>query len=258
LSRPSIAAESRGDLQRFSGHDRLIMRRSRARAFLVLSRISNLPTVWSNTLAGSVAADPGAGGALALVSALAIAVSLMYTGGMFLNDAFDARIDAAERPDRPIPSGDVSRAEAFTFGALLLSVGLVLLAVVAGRRPFMWGAVLAAAIVAYDYRHKGFRFGPLVMGACRGLVYCVAGSVAVPLSAAVIVPAVLLAAYTASLTLVAKQVGSRAGVVVPLMIAGISLVDAAVILWSGGGALALVGIACFALTLALQEIVPGT
>lgn len=234
-------------------------RRSRARAFLLLSRVSNLPTVWSNVLAGWVAANGQVGDAGPLVVALSIAVSLMYTGGMFLNDAFDAAHDAEHRPDRPVPAGDVSRPEALTFGVLLLAVGALLVAVVAGRRPFTWAAVLAAAIVFYDYHHKGFRLGPVVMGACRGLVYCIAGSMVAPLSAAVVVPALVLTAYTASLTLVAKQVGPRAVTVVPLMIAGISLVDAVVILGAGGGLpLALVAVACVALTLALQKVVPGT
>jgi 4-hydroxybenzoate polyprenyltransferase len=237
---------------------RAVSRSSRARAFLLLSRVSNLPTVWSNVLAGWIAATSRGGEATALVVAIAIAISLMYTGGMFLNDAFDAPFDAAARPDRPVPSGVVSRAEVFTFGVLLLAVGVLLVAVVAGARPFAWAMALAAAIVGYDYHHKGFGLGPIVMGVCRGLVYCVAGSVAAPLSLAVIVPAILLTAYTASLTLVAKQVGPRAGVVVPLMIAGISLVDAAVILWSGGGPFAIVAVVCFALTLAFQRIVPGT
>jgi 4-hydroxybenzoate polyprenyltransferase len=220
--------------------------------------VSNLPTVWSNVVAGWIAANGQAGYAAPVVSAIAIAVSFMYTGGMFLNDAFDARFDAEHRPDRPVPSGDVTRQEVFAFGVLLLAVGALLLAIVAGRRPFVWGLVLAAAIVYYDYHHKNFRLGPVVMGVCRGLVYCVAGSMTAPLSVAVVVPAILLTAYTASLTRVAKRVGPRAGTVVPLMIAGISLVDAAVILWSGGGPLAIVGVVCFALTLALQRVVPGT
>lgn len=237
---------------------RAVSRRARARAFLLLSRVSNLPTVWSNVLAGWIAATGRGHEAMALVVAIAIAISLMYTGGMFLNDAFDAPFDAAARPDRPVPSGVVSRAEAFTFGVLLLAVGALLVAVVAGARPFAWALALAAAIVVYDYHHKGFGLGPIVMGVCRGLVYCVAGSVSAPLSLAVIVPAIVLTAYTASLTVVAKQAGPRAGVVVPLMIAGISLVDAVVILWSGGGPFAIVAAICFALTLAFQRIVPGT
>ena len=32
----------------------------------------------------------------------------LYLGGMVLNDVFDARLDAVERPERPIPSGRVS------------------------------------------------------------------------------------------------------------------------------------------------------
>ena len=96
------------------------------------------------------------------------------------------------------------------------------------------------------------------MGVCRGLVYCVAASAAAGVSPRVYAAALLLTVYTSSLTLVAKQIGRRAATVVPLMIAGISLVDAAVILWSGGGSVALVGPLCFVLTLALQRVVPGT
>ena len=33
----------------------------------------------------------------------------LYAAGMVLNDAFDAELDARERPERPIPSGRISR-----------------------------------------------------------------------------------------------------------------------------------------------------
>ena len=42
------------------------------------------------------------------------------------------------------------------------------------------------------------------------------------------------------------------------MIAGLSLIDGVVIAWNGGGLVALAGPLCFALTLALQRVVPGT
>ena len=59
---------------------------------LRLGRVSNLPTVWTNALAGAVLAGAsGFGGELVL---LAAAFTLFYTGGMFLNDAFDAPWDA--------------------------------------------------------------------------------------------------------------------------------------------------------------------
>lgn len=232
--------------------------RSRPRAYLLLSRVSNLPTVWSNVVAGWTAAHGTVDGqAAGRLIAIAAAVSLMYTGGMFLNDAFDAGFDRTHRPDRPVPSGNVSRGETFAVGGLLLAAGLAALAT-AGIGSFVWGLGLAAAIVFYDSWHKGFGLAPAVMGICRGLVYCVAGSAVTAISASVYVPALLLTAYTASLTVVARQAGTRAATIVPVMLAGISLVDAAVILWSGGGWLAAIGPLCFVLTLALQRVVPGT
>jgi 4-hydroxybenzoate polyprenyltransferase len=232
-------------------------RLSRPRAYLLLSRLSNLPTVWSNVLAGWIAAGGGIVGNAAGLTAVAAAVSLIYVGGMFLNDAFDADFDRAHRPDRPIASGSVGLGETFAIGFLLLAMGVGWLAR-AGLPPFFWSMGLAAAIVLYDYRHKGFSLGPVVMGVCRGLVYCVAGSAAAALSAAVYAPAMLVAAYTASLTIVARQAGPRAPVVVPVMIAGLSLIDGVVIAWSGGGLVALAGPVCFVLTLTLQRVVPGT
>ena len=78
--------------------------------WLRLGRVSNLPTVWSNVLA-ALALSGGlsqAAGIPALhVALLAAAFSLFYVGGMYLNDAFDRHIDARERPQRPIPSGQV-------------------------------------------------------------------------------------------------------------------------------------------------------
>ena len=83
-------------------------RRPAWRAYLLLSRISNLPTIWTNVLAGVVVA----GGALPwpLTALLIAAISLLYTGGMFLNDAFDRDFDATHIPERPLPAGEIGRA----------------------------------------------------------------------------------------------------------------------------------------------------
>ena len=93
---------------------------------LRLGRVSNLPTVWTNMLAGIIlvggaADDPR-------VWPMVGAMSLFYVGGMYLNDAFDADIDAIERPERPIPSGQVRRTLVFRLGFVMLAFGIVLLA----------------------------------------------------------------------------------------------------------------------------------
>ena len=87
-------------------------RRSKLRAYLLLARVSNLPTVWTNVTAAHVVADAS----LATLLTGIVSISLFYTGGMFLNDAFDAAFDTAIRSDRPIPAGDVSRAEVVLVG----------------------------------------------------------------------------------------------------------------------------------------------
>ena len=75
------------------------------RGWLVLSRLSNLPTIWTNVLAGAIAA----GGVLDLRVAWAVvASSLLYTGGMILNDLWDMDHDRLHRPTRPLVSGEVS------------------------------------------------------------------------------------------------------------------------------------------------------
>ena len=235
------------------------MKRPRWRAYLLLSRISNLPTVWTNVLAGIIAAHAPVQGSVA--ARVAAGVSLLYTAGMFLNDAFDRQIDAVERPDRPIPAGDVTARAAFVAGFSMLAAGVCVVAMQARFvAPLAWSLLLAAAIVRYNYHHKKNPLGPLMMGLCRGLVYCVAAAavaVAVPLG--VLVAALCLMAYVVGLTEVAKRIGPRAGVVVPLLIAGISLFDAGVVALSGGGiALVTLAAAGFPLTLMLQRVVPGT
>jgi len=236
-----------------------VQTRSRARAYLLLARVSNLPTVWSNVLAGLVAGSAlhstGSGAGVSIVTLL-LAASSFYTGGMFLNDAFDAQYDRRARPERPVPRGEVGLAEAFAIGGALLVLGLLLLAL--HSRALMFGFGLAAAIVFYDARHKGSAVAPLVMGACRGLVYLMAAATGV-LSSAAWVGAGVMLAYVAGLTVVAKRAGANARWLIPALIAGISIVDAVFILVVEPSAAWLAAIAALGcpLTLSLQRWVPG-
>jgi 4-hydroxybenzoate polyprenyltransferase len=178
---------------------------------LGLGRVSNLPTVWTNALAGVVLAGGAAGDAR--VPWIVLAVSLCYVAGMYLNDAFDRDFDARHRPERPIPSGAVSARTVFTAGFGMLGAGVALLAALGlwpgrgtGWPPAAAGLALAAAIVWYDLHHKANPASPLLMGLCRALVYVAAACVVVarpPL--AVYAGALLLLSYLIGLTYVARQ-----------------------------------------------------
>jgi 4-hydroxybenzoate polyprenyltransferase len=237
-----------------------LVARPRWRSYLLLARVSNLPTVWTNVLAGTVAqVTLPAPETVASVDVLAgplVAASLFYTGGMILNDAFDVSFDRVARPERPIPRGDVSTREAFIIGGVSLAAGLALLA--GDGRTFVLGLLLAAAVVLYDWRHKQNAVAPLVMGACRGLVYLIAAASVGGPSTAAFVGAGVITAYVVGLTVVAKLSGPAARWRVPLLLAGISLVDA-VFIGVTARSMALAGVAAlgFPLTLALQRFVPG-
>lgn len=176
-------------------------------AYLRLGRVSNLPTVWTNVLAGVILA----GGPLEPVTlvALLLAFSLFYVGGMFLNDAFDRHVDARERPERPIPSGLTSPREVFAIGYGMLALALLILVGVGGGTrwaPAVSGAGLAATVVFYDRHHKRNPVSPLIMGLCRVLVYVTAAlAVTGQVPAPVLAGALVLLCYLIGLTYVAKQ-----------------------------------------------------
>ena len=104
-------------------------------------------------------------------------MSLLYTAGMFLNDAFDRDFDAS------VASGssdsrrrrDGARSVRRRLGDCSRPAS-VLVAIERNAAALAWALLLAGAIVYYDYRHKQNPFGPGVMGVCRGLVYCVAAA----------------------------------------------------------------------------------
>lgn len=177
---------------------------------LSLGRVSNLPTVWTNVLAGVVLA--GGNVADPRVAWIAAAVSLCYVAGMYLNDAFDSEFDAKHRPDRPIPSGAVTAQAVLAAGFTMLVAGVALLALLGfapggtGWPPLAAGVALAGAIVLYDLHHKDNPVSAVVMGLCRALVYVAAASVVVArFPTPVWVGAMLLLSYLVGLTYIARQ-----------------------------------------------------
>src|SRR5262249_10356391 len=170
---------------------------------LRLGRVSNLPTVWTNVLAGTVLA--GGDWRSGRVGLVLLAMSLFYVGGMYLNDYFDRAVDARERPARPIPAGDISAAAVAGAGAPLLACAVALMAL-AGAAAAITGVLLALFIVGYDAHHKEVTWAPLVMGGCRALVYCGAAAVATgTVSTGVLFPALACAAYVAGITYAASR-----------------------------------------------------
>ena len=149
--------------------------RSFIRILLLLGRVSNLPTVWSNCLAAwLLCSHSGASHASwTRLALLCVGCSLLYLGGMFLNDAFDIAFDSQHRPERPIPSGRIARRTVLILGVAWLAAGLLLLVPLAGG----WAFALAGSILAYNAVHKQTAaLGLPLMVACRALIYPLVGA----------------------------------------------------------------------------------
>lgn len=138
------------------------------RALLVLGRVSNLPTIWSNCLCGWLI---GAGLSdsfqmdWAMFAWLASGATAMYLGGMVLNDACDVAFDREHRPERPIPSGAISEKSVWYLGIGLLAAGMGLLAIPGGATALL-ALALFNCILLYNFIHKKNR---VVAGADRGV-----------------------------------------------------------------------------------------
>ena len=171
------------------------------RALLVLGRVSNLPTVWSNCLAGWLLGGDGNWPAFGW---LCLGASLVYLGGMYLNDAFDAEWDRRFRRERPIPAGAIPLPLVWALGWLWLLGGGAVLALKSGA-PLSLVVLLAAAVLAYDVVHKAVTFAPVLMAACRLLLYLIAASTgSFGLTGMAVWGGVVMAAYIGGLSVLAR------------------------------------------------------
>jgi hypothetical protein len=171
--------------------------------WLTLARVSNSPTVASDVLAGAALA--GAVEPSGAIGLLILAMVVFYTAGMLLNDVCDFRWDLAHRPDRPLVQGVVSRSAALVATLGLFALGSTLLWLV-GPRAFLSGLVLIGVIVLYDTWHKTNPLSPLVMAACRLLVYVTAFvAFAWPPTPMLLIAGGLLVVHLVGLTAIAKS-----------------------------------------------------
>lgn len=181
------------------------------KTLLELGRISNLPTVWSNVLAGIVIA----GGAIGLqsTSILIASLSLFYIGGMFLNDAFDTEFDIIERPERPIPSKKITQKIVFIIGFTLLIFGMFLLYIEALTTNvfnlnliLFLGMLLSTFIIIYNKYHKNNPYSPLIMGLCRISIYFIVSAFFLSyFNIHIFEASIFLLSYLIGLTYLAKQ-----------------------------------------------------
>jgi len=244
----------------------------RVKAWLELMRVSNTPTVVSNALsgcaigaAGSGASRVAAGYPWRAVCIVAPALVLIYVAGMAMNDAVDVETDRKERPNRPIPSGRLSRRAAFSF-SLIASVAALGLLTSASLAACLAGAGLVVCAAVYNAVHSLHPASVLLMGGCRALSLATAASAVgwPPRWDYLGLAAGFLWLYVIALSIIARGEarggpGDRRRVrIVVTMVCAISLIDAAVLGLLGYWLQAGLAVGCFALAILGQRKILGT
>ncbi|NBA97650.1 UbiA family prenyltransferase [Pseudomonas sp. R5(2019)] len=183
------------------------------KTWMTLGRVSNLPTVWTNTLAAALLSSSAC--ALAPPSSLVwilllATLSLLYLAGMLLNDLLDADWDQQHHNPRPIILGLVSRQQVGLTTVLLLmmaAASVLGLSRLIDQPRWLLGSVtlLVGCILGYNLLHKKYAHSVWLMGACRSALYLTAAaSLAVP-PEPIWLCAILLGVYISGLTYLARQ-----------------------------------------------------
>ena len=181
----------------------------------------------------------GGTGQGSVFTALLLGSSLMYVGGMYLNDYCDVKFDKEFRPERPIPSGHVSQRAVLLLTLGLLGSGYALVAWV-NLQVALLGALLLSLIVAYNIVHKKTGFGVALMAGCRTGVYLMVGAASLGgLNSEVVWAGILMFLYVLGITCLARTEStggalSKTGLIAILVpLVGVLLAGAMNSLWIG-------------------------
>jgi 4-hydroxybenzoate polyprenyltransferase len=135
---------------------------------------------------------------------LCISTIGLYSGGIIFNDVFDAELDAIERPERPIPSGLISKTEATIFGIFFFCIGIVAAAMYQPT-SLLLAILIVVACLTYNRWAKHYTMlGPVNMGLCRGLNLLLGISIVAPQLHHWWFLAVIPIIYIASITMISR------------------------------------------------------
>lgn len=123
--------------------------------YLQLVRIPGIFTAFSNVLIGyffSLSATE-----VISFPFLLLTSGMLFCSGMIFNDYFDLKTDKKERPNRPLPSGKISKHNALFLGIIFLILANFF-AYVAGYNSLVISLIMTIVIISYNYKLKSISF----------------------------------------------------------------------------------------------------
>ena len=127
----------------------------------------------------------------------------LFIAGMSLNDYFDYKIDKKESPNRPLPSGKISRKTALGIGLGSLLFANVIASFV-GLQSLVVSLVMTILILSYDIKLKKYAvFGIINLSSIRFL-NVILGTTIVTITLEMIWFAIPIAIFVAGISILAK------------------------------------------------------
>lgn len=100
---------------------------------------------------------------------LSITSACLYANGIIWNDIMDIEIDRIERPNRPLPSGQIKLSQAFVLSVVLMAISLLLAAFVSFTALIVASSILLCTFL-YNTTTKHMTIsGSISMALCRSL-----------------------------------------------------------------------------------------
>ena len=183
-----------------------VPRPQNGRVWLCFLRLSNLLTVPGDILAGFLLAPAATGGDWAQLLFASPSSLLLYGAGLAFNDLFDYAEDLRERPERPLPSGEITR-EAAAAATLICFWIAAFLAAFFDALAIAIPLILCVILYNVGVKRHAF-FGPFLMGASRAgnlLLGAAAAADGVPSSPLPWIGAAILGIYIAAVTRLARN-----------------------------------------------------
>jgi len=218
------------------------------KGYFRLMRPANIVTAITDILAGVAVAgyftDTSFGELqLSPVLWLVLATTGLYGGGVVFNDVFDAELDKVERPERPIPSGLITKKNASLLGSLLLVTAIIAAFFVHWRFFPSTAIAIAIAIAALVYdkwgKHHSY-LGPLNMGFCRGLNILLGISILPASILSYWFIAIIAVLYIAAITMISRgevHGGSKSILITTAVFYTIVMISILVIAYRNGNAI---------------------
>ncbi|MEM9079589.1 MAG: UbiA family prenyltransferase [Verrucomicrobiota bacterium] len=144
------------------------------RDWLAMGRVANLPTIVSNVMLGcglGIFVRSWEFEIWRLVVPCVVGC-LLYLGGCFLNDWWDCKWDAVNKPERALPSGRVARWKAL-LATVFCWVAAAGLSVLLGWAVFGVVVGVIGVTIGFTVIHHATALSAPLMGLCRGMLYVI-------------------------------------------------------------------------------------